>query len=197
MKVETLTLHRKKFTREIYYKMAELGLFQEDNPKEICYTKRLELIKGEIFEMSPVGFKHASCVKKLNYLLMKKLSDKVILGVQDPIKLKDNTEPQPDLVLLKPRPDFYIREHPQPEDIFLLIEVADSSINYDREVKLPLYAENKIHEVWLIDLNKKILEVHQNPYNNYYQNIQKLSSINNVCLSNFTDIEIKVSDLFD
>jgi len=186
--MKLLTPHPKKFTTETYHKMSELGLFPEGD--------RLELIKGEIIEMSPVGWKHASCVKRLNHLFMKKMGDQVIVGVQDPIQLDNNSEPQPDLVLLKPRSDFYGNEHPQPKDILLLIEVSDSSLEYDRTVKIPLYAENKISEVWLVDLNESCLEIYRKPYQNYYQNIQKLSVINSIILSNFPEFEIKISDLF-
>ncbi|WP_017293797.1 Uma2 family endonuclease [Geminocystis herdmanii] len=170
-----LTLPRKKFALEEYHQIIASGVLRED------YL--IELINGEIFEMSPVGFRHASCVKKINYLFAEKLGSKVIIGVQDPIKLNDNSEPQPDLVLLKPRDDFYANQHPTPEDIFLLIEVADSSIEYDRNFKIPIYAENKIKEVWLVDLNQNLLEVYQNPQKNYYQNITKLSSQDSLTLT--------------
>ncbi|MGI0479173.1 Uma2 family endonuclease [Geminocystis sp. CENA526] len=170
-----LTLPRKKFALEEYHQIIASGVLRED------YL--IELINGEIFEMSPVGFRHASCVKKINYLFAEKLGSKVIIGVQDPIKLNDNSEPQPDLVLLKPRDDFYANQHPTPENIFLLIEVADSSIDYDRNFKIPIYAENKIKEVWLVDLNQNLLEVYQNPQKNYYQNIKKLCSEDSLTLT--------------
>lgn len=184
----TSTLSTKKFNIKDYHQMIHVGILQEDDG--------IELIRGEIVEMSPVGFKHAACVKKLNSLFAKKLGDQVIIGVQDPIKLNDNSEPQPDLVLLKPCEDFYATQHPIPDDIFLLIEVADTSIEYDRSIKIPLYAESKIQEVWLIDLNQNFLEIYQNPQSNYYQNRQKLSSQNLVVLNNLDKIEINVSDLF-
>ncbi|MBL1211176.1 Uma2 family endonuclease [Geminocystis sp. GBBB08] len=183
-----LRLPTLKFSIEDYHQMINFGILKEDYP--------IELIKGEIVEMSPVGFKHASCVKKLNSLFAEKLGDKVIIGVQDPIKLNNNSEPQPDIVLLKPREDFYAFNHPTADDIFLLIEVADSSIDYDRNVKLPLYAESKIKEVWLIDLNQNFLEVYQNPQENYYQNIQKLSPKNTVNLNNPSTIKIDLDKLF-
>jgi len=179
-----LTLPRKKFALEEYHQIIASGVLRED------YL--IELINGEIFEMSPVGFKHASCVKKINYLFAEKLGSKVIIGVQDPIKLNDNSEPQPDLVLLKPRDDFYANQHPIPEDIFLLIEVADSSIDYDKNFKIPIYAENKVQEIWLIDLNQNLLEVYQNPYKNYYQNITKLSNKDDVTLTQPEVITIKL-----
>ena len=166
--MKTLTPHPKRFTRDIYHKMAELAIFQERD--------RVELIKGEIIEMSPVGTRHASCVNKLNQLLGKKLPQETIISVQNPIVLTNNSEPQPDLVILKYRPDFYANEHPHPEDILLLIEVSDSSIEYDQNVKIPLYAENQISEVWLVNLNDNCVEIHQKRYQNYYQSIQKLSA---------------------
>lgn len=186
--MKTLTPHPKRFTRDVYHKMAESAIFQESD--------RLELIRGEIIEMSPVGTRHASCVNKLNQLLAKKLPTETIVSVQNPIVLTNNSEPQPDLVILKYRPDFYANEHPHPEDILLLIEVSDSSIEYDQNVKIPLYAENKISEVWLVNLNDNCVEIYQKPYQNYYQNIQKLSAINIISLSNFSEIEIKISELF-
>ncbi|AFZ47419.1 protein of unknown function DUF820 [Cyanobacterium stanieri PCC 7202] len=170
-----LTLPRKKFDLEEYHQIVASGVLREN------YS--IELINGEIFEMSPVGFRHAACVNKLNQLLNLQLGNKVIISVQNPIKLNNNSEPQPDLVLLKPRDDFYATQHPTPADIFLLIEVADSSIDYDRTFKIPIYAENKIQEVWLIDLNQNLLEVYQNPQTNYYQNITKLSSKDSLTLT--------------
>jgi Uma2 family endonuclease len=183
-----LTFSRKKFDVEEYHQIINVGIFKED------YA--IELIKGEIFEMSPVGFKHASCVNKLNQFFSIKFGHEVIISVQNPIKLNNNSEPQPDLVLLKPREDFYSTQHPTPDDIFLLIEVADSSIDYDRNIKLPIYAESKIQEVWLIDLNQNFLEVYKNPQENYYQNMQKLSSHNIVTLNSPCEIEIPLGKLF-
>jgi len=186
--MKTLTPHPKKFTRDIYHKMAELAIFQESD--------RLELIKGEIIEMSPVGTRHAACVNRLNQLLGKKLPSETIISVQNPIVLTNNSEPQPDLVILKYRQDFYANQHPHPEDILLLIEVSDSSIDYDKNVKIPLYAENQISEVWLVNLNDNSVEIYQKPYRNYYQSIQKLSAINIISLNNFPEVEIKISELF-
>ncbi|MBD2395112.1 Uma2 family endonuclease [Cyanobacterium aponinum FACHB-4101] len=179
-----LTLPRKKFAIEEYHQIIASGVLKED------YL--IELINGEIFEMSPVGFRHASCVNKLNQLLSLKLGNKAIISIQNPIKLNDNSEPQPDIVLLKPRHDFYANQHPTVEDIFLLIEVADSSIEYDRTFKIPIYAENKVQEVWLVDLNQNLLEVYQNPQTNYYQNIKKLSSQDSITLTQPETITVKL-----
>ena len=183
-----MKLPTKKFTIEDYHKMSDMGIFD--------YSDHLELIKGEIIQMSPIGSKHASCINKLNRMLNQKLVDEVIISIQNPIKLEDDSEPQPDVVLLKYRSDFYAEEHPKFSDILLLIEVADSSINYDRNVKIPLYAENKINQVWLIDLNEEYLEIYNNPESNYYRNMQKLSRKDTINLNILSSIEIQVSNLF-
>ncbi len=184
----SLTLPRKKFNLEEYYQIMNAGVLAEDTSTE--------LIRGEIFEMSPIGFRQASCVNKLNRIFSRELGNYGIVSVQNPIELSNNSQPQPDLVLLKPRDDFYSTRHPLPDDILLLIEVADSSIEYNRSLKLPLYAESKISLVWLIDLNQNYLEVYSHPQENYYQNRQKLSVNNTVTLINPCEIEIPLNQLF-
>jgi len=180
---------KKKFDLQEYHHLIDTGIFHED--------KKVELIEGELFEMSPVGFRHASCVNKLNYIFSLKLGEKAIVSIQNPIKLNNKSEPQPDIVLLKPRDDFYATQHPTPEDILLLIEVADSSIEYDRTIKLPSYAENKIIETWLIDLNNNFLEKHTNPKTNYYQKREKLSREDVVFSDSFSDIQIAIKDIIN
>lgn len=148
-------LLRRKFTIKQYNQMIEAGIFAEDN--------RVELIRGEIVEMASIGRRHASSVKRLNALFNQRLAGLVIVGVQDPVELEDNSEPQPDLALLRLRDDFYEAGHPQVEDVFLLVEVADTSIEFDQEVKIPLYAESGISEVWVVDINQQCLEVYRQP----------------------------------
>jgi Uma2 family endonuclease len=177
----------RKFTVDEYHKMGEDYLF---HPGE-----RLELIKGEILTMSPIGVKHASMVNRLTNLLYRQLLDQAIVSVQNSIILDDNSEPQPDLVLLKPRDDFYNSKIPQPQDIYWLIEVSDSTLKYDREIKIPLYAENNIPEVWLVNLNNKTLEVYRQPENNLYQNFQKLTSKQTISPLAFPNLVINLSDV--
>ncbi|MCB1035695.1 MAG: Uma2 family endonuclease [Acidobacteria bacterium] len=149
--------------------MAEAGVFARN--------RRLELIEGEIIEMSPIGRRHAARVRLLIQLLGQKLvAGEAILDVQDPIVLGDHSEPQPDLALLKPRADFYSEMHPRPEDVFLLIEVADSSLAYDREAKVPLYARYGVPEVWIADLEGKIVEVLREPTETGYSNVERFST---------------------
>jgi Uma2 family endonuclease len=149
-----------------YHRMAEVGLLSENS--------RVELIEGKIIEMSPIGSTHGGAVKRSSAFLNRKLGDAAIVSVQDPIRLNDFSEPQPDLALLKPRRDFYSDSHPTPQDVLLVIEVADTSAAYDRSVKLPLYARSGIPEAWLMVLSKHIIEVHSQPKNGKYQKVQRL-----------------------
>ena len=149
------------FTVGEYYRMAEANILSEED--------RVELIAGQIVAMSPIGCQHAACVKRLNMLLGKMVGDSMLLGVQDPIVLDAHSEPEPDLVLLRPRADFYAEAHPSADEVLLAIEVADTSASYDREVKVPLYAQAGIPEVWLIDLQEGRIEVFARPQDNAYQ----------------------------
>lgn len=150
--------------------MAQAGIFSEDD--------RVELIEGEVVAMSPTGSRHAACVKRLLRLFDRSVGDRAIVSVQDPIRLSERSEPQPDLTLLKPRSDFYGQAHPGPADVLLLIEVADlsacsaqaeTSADSDRSVKLPLYARAGISEVWLVDLERERVELYWNPAPGGYQ----------------------------
>ena len=149
------------FTVGEYYRMAETDILTEED--------RVELIAGQIVAMSPIGSRHAACVKRLNLLLGKMVGDSLLIGVQDPIRLDAYSAPEPDLVLLRPRVDFYAEAHPSAADVLLAVEVADTSIDYDREIKLPLYAQAGLPEVWLIDLEKSYIEVYARPQGDAYQ----------------------------
>ncbi|MDZ8237215.1 MAG: Uma2 family endonuclease [Nostoc sp. ChiQUE01a] len=183
----TVQLLRRKFTVEQYQKIIESGILTEDD--------RVELIRGEIIEMSPIGTKHAACVNRLINLLVQLLGKRVIVAAQNPVVLNDNSQPQPDVALLKPRDDFYATAHPQPQDIFLLIEVADSTIEYDREEKIPLYAEANIIEVWLVDINEEIVEVYQQPTAARYQLMQKFASSQTLSIKALSDVSISVNEI--
>jgi Uma2 family endonuclease len=183
-----MQLLTRKFTVEQYHKMADVGILTEDD--------RVELIKGEILEMSPIGLKHAASVKRLNSIFQRKLGNKTIIGVQDPIQLNDNSAPQPDVTLLKPRIDFYETEIPKPEDILLIVEVADTTIHYDRDIKIPLYAENGILEVWLIDINNQSLTIYRQPTKEGYQIIQTLDITHKLSPLAFPDVTININEIF-
>jgi Uma2 family endonuclease len=141
------------FTVEDWHKMGEIGLFSPET--------RVELIEGEIIEMGPIGSLHAGHVNRLNYLFNRQ--DSEIVSVQNPIILKNYSEPQPDLMILRPEPHFYSEKHPTPEDVLLLIEVSDSTLTYDRNVKKPLYARYGIIEYWIVNLKDDCIEVYLNP----------------------------------
>lgn len=184
----TVQLLRRKFTVEQYHKMVESGILTED--------ERVQLIRGEIIEMSPIGTKHAACVNRLVNLLVQLLGKRIILASQNPVALNENSEPQPDVALLKPRDDFYATAHPQPQDILLLIEVADSTVVYDREVKIPLYAEANIIQVWLVDVNEQIVEVYQQPTAAGYQLLQKFTRGESLSITALPDVNISVDEIF-
>jgi Uma2 family endonuclease len=154
---------RRHFTVDDLYRMAEAGILTEDD--------RVELIEGEVVEMSPIGSRHSGCVMRLTTLLTEQLGRSVVVNVQNPVILHEQAGPQPDLAALKPRADFYSESHPTSEDILLIIEVADTSVDYDRHVKIPMYARALIAEVWLIDLTQDVIELYQQPENGAFKQI--------------------------
>ncbi|MFM8332583.1 MAG: Uma2 family endonuclease [Candidatus Methylumidiphilus sp.] len=153
-------IQRHRYSVDEYYRMAETGILK---PNE-----RVELIEGEIIDMAPIGTSHTSVVKRLNAIFTHHAGTKAIVSVQDPIRLGKNSEPQPDIALLRYREDFYRHAHPGPEDILLLVEVADSSLRFDQDIKLPLYARHGIPEVWIVDLGHQLVEVYRRPADGAY-----------------------------
>lgn len=153
-------LKKRLLTVEEYHKMGEAGILQE---------KGIELIRGEIIAMSPIGSKHASCVNLLNEILFEQVGREVIISIQNPVQLGDSSEPEPDIALLKRTEGRYFTQLPGASDVLLVIEVADTSVMFDREVKLPLYAESGIPEFWLINLEENEIEVYWQPSGNAYK----------------------------
>ncbi len=158
----TVQTTRRPFTVADYARMRETGILKEDD--------RVELIDGEVRLMSPIGPLHAAIVNRLTAFISRHLGETVILSVQNPIQLHDYSEPQPDLALLQPRDDFYVHGHPRPDDVFLVIEIVNSSIDYDRDEKIPQYAEAGIAEAWLIDVNHQTIEQYTQPRSGGYRN---------------------------
>jgi len=154
-----LHLLRGPFTVDSYQRLAELGVLREND--------RVELIAGQVVEMSPIGDRHASCVRRLNQLFSQSLFGAAIVDVQNPVVLGEHDAPQPDVVLLKPRSDAY-RRHPRGADILLVVEVADSTLVYDRDIKMPLYARAGIPEAWVIDLAADRIDVYRDPVAGQY-----------------------------
>ena len=155
----TIQVEKRYFKVDDYRRMGEAGVFSEDD--------RVELIEGEIVEMTPIGRRHAACVGRLTEVLGG--YSQAILWVQNPVQLDVYTEVQPDVALLRRREDFYSRSHPTPEDVLLAVEVGDTSAAYDREVKLSLYARSGVPGVWLVDLNESVVEVYAAPERGEYR----------------------------
>ena len=155
---------RRRFTVHEYHRMAEAGILHEDD--------RVELIEGEIVEMAPIGSRHFACVMELTRLLGGQIGDEARLSIQNPVRLSERLEPQPDATVLKAR-EGYFRELPTPEDVLLLIEVSDTSLSYDGSVKLPLYARAGIPEVWIVDLKGEAIERHTEPKGEGYRLVRR------------------------
>ena len=154
-------ISRYYFSVAEFERMGEAGVFTKD--------ARLELIEGEIIEMSPIGSRHAACVKFLSRFLNRTVGDIALVSTQDPIRLNDFSEPEPDLALLRLSDDFYRDAHPTPADVLLIIEVADTTLAYDRQVKMPLYAKAGIAESWIINLTEEQIEVYASLDDGTYQ----------------------------
>lgn len=156
-------LGTRRFTVDEYHRMAEAGILGEDD--------RVELLDGRIVEMSPIGSRHAGCVNRLAGLLYRRLGHPVVVAVQNPVILDSWWEPQPDVAVLRPRPDAYGAAHPRPDDVLLLVEVGDSTVAHDREEKIPAYATAGVAEVWLVDLEADLIEVYRSPTPAGYQHV--------------------------
>jgi Uma2 family endonuclease len=177
----------RQFTVNEYYRMAEAGILGEDD--------RVELIEGEIIEMPSIGPGHAGSVKSLISLFTQGLGEKVILGVQDPLHLDAYNEPEPDLMLLRPRADFYTTAHPRPADVLLLVEVGATSAARDRRLKLPLYARNSIPEVWLIDPARTTVRAYRDPSPTGYRTARTYRPGERLAPLAFPDLELPVADI--
>jgi len=145
---------RHRFTIEQYHDIIDRGIFAEDEP--------IELLRGEIVRKMPIGNPHAATVKRLNRLLPTRLPAGVLLSIQDPISIEES-EPEPDVAILNFRDDLYASRRPNAQDVLLLIEVADSSLAYDRDVKGPIYAEAGVREYWIVNLLNSTVEVYRDP----------------------------------
>jgi Uma2 family endonuclease len=178
-------LHR--FNVKEYYRMAETGVL----PAEA----RVELLDGRIIDRSPIGPLHGGVVKRLNRFFPRHSKERWLQAVQDPVHLHDHSEPQPDLMLLRPAADDYDSRQPKPEDVFLLIEVSDPTLETDREVKLPAYARAGIAEVWIVDLLNGKLEVYRQPNFDGYGKAQVFHQGDSAAPGLFPDAVIEVAKL--
>ncbi len=176
---------RHKLDVHAFHRMAEAGIFRE--------TDRVELIEGDLIDMAPIGAGHASVVDSLSEALILACGGRATVRIQNPIRLDEWNEPQPDLAILKRRGDFYAAKYPGPADTLLVIEVADTSAGFDRTVKLPLYARAGIPEYWIVDLTRRRLEAHRAPSGGSYTEITTHSSGETLALSAAPDIAVDLS----
>lgn len=156
--IEQVRPHR--FSLEHYHAMIDAGVFVGD--------ERVELIHGAVVDMSPIGNPHMACVRRLNRVFTAIPEERVTVSVQDALMIPPDSEPEPDIVLYKPRADFYAKERATPGDVLLVVEVADSSLIYDRLVKIPLYASAAIPEYWIVDIASDAIEVYRQPAGDHY-----------------------------
>jgi len=184
---ESAAAPRWRFSVAEYHQLIASGLFNEDD--------RIELLGGDLVMMSPIGSQHAGQVNWLTGLLVQNTIGRAIVAVQNPVQLDDNSEPQPDLALLQPREDYYRRSTPTPADVLLLIEVADTSADYDRDVKMRAYARAGICEAWLVELAEGWIEVYREPSPAGYKLLRKVLPGETVSPLAFPDLALAVADV--
>jgi Uma2 family endonuclease len=181
-----MVLERRKFTLEEYHRLGDMGFLGEDD--------RVELIDGEIVEMSPICKKHNACLSRTNRTLIQQIRDRAIVYVQNSIIISDN-EPLPDIAILKPNPTDYADRYATAEDVLIIIEVADSSVAYDQEIKAPKYARARIQELWIVDLNDDMVWVYRNPSSKSYLDIKAYKRGEKITLIAFSDITLQVNEI--
>ncbi len=183
---ELARLPKRRLTVEEFHRLGEAGILDEDD--------RVELIEGELIQMAPIGSLHAGTVDHLAEIF-RRISG-AIVRVQNPLVLPALSEPIPDLMLVRPRDDFYVDAHPGPGDVLLLVEVSDSTLESDRDVKVVLYAKHRIPETWLLDVRARQLEVYLRPSDNGYQQVLRPSADDIVTPSLIPTESFRVGDLF-
>jgi Uma2 family endonuclease len=177
---------RRLFTVDEYDRMAAAGIFKPD--------ERIELIDGEIVEMSPIGDRHAACVINLNRLLVLGVRGRAIVSPQNPVRISAHSKPQPDLALLRARS--YISAGATVEDMLLVVEVADTTVRYDRTVKRSLYARAGIPEYWVVDANAESVDVYRTPIADSYRDVQIVPRDGVLTPLGFPDVTIAVAEIF-
>ena len=224
----TTTMTKWRFSVREFYKMAEVGVFcEEDDRVELvdgeiiemlgttkrrfcvkdlylmdkagvfCENDRVELVDGEIIEMAPIGSYHNGSVNALTRIFVKSVPDDVIVQVQGPLHLDESTMFQPDLTILRPRGDDYFESNPTPEDVLLIIEVSDSTVAYDRDVKIPKYAQAGVPEVWQVNLPYDFIDRYADPdtATGRYRSVMRHSRGHGIVATQLPDITLEVDDI--
>lgn len=176
-----------RFSVEEFNKLGEAGIFDEDD--------RVELIDGEIIVMSPIGREHAGIVMRLNAVLNERLGRRALVNPQNPAVIDEFSELLPDFTLLRPKNDFYKSGHPAPDDIFLIIEVSDTTLAYDRGLKLQKYAERGINEVWIVNVSKSSIEQFREPTPRGFQRSRQYRLGDRIEVAAFPEISFGVEEL--
>lgn len=175
------------WTREDYHRMGEAGI--------IAPTARVELIEGEVLTMSPIGPGHSSTVMLLDRYFHELLGDRALCRVQSPIVLGDDSEPEPDIAIVRPQPDFYRDRHPASGDVILVIEVSESSLTFDLVDKAALYARHGIPEYWVVDLNRNIVIVHRALSGLAYSSVTECDRSQQIAPAAFADASLDLREI--
>ncbi len=179
---------RYSFTVDEYNRMGAAGIFPDG--------VRTELIEGEIVEMAPIGSYHSTVVARLARFFARALTDEqAFITSQSPFELSTRSEPEPDVLVLAPRSDEYVEHHPYPREVRLLIEVSDSSIHLDRDIKLPLYAREGVQEVWIVDLAAAVIHVYREPAQGSYSRVREASRGESLSPAAFPNLSLVVNDI--
>jgi Uma2 family endonuclease len=179
---------RRRLTVEEFRRMTEAGILHEDD--------RVELLDGELYQMAAMNEPHVSCIIRLNRVFVREVDDKALVSPQNAIRLSNYSEPQPDIVLVRYRDDFYLSALPGPDDILLIVEVADTSLAYDRDRKIPRYAAAGIPEAWLVDLRRKRVTVYRDPAPGGYRQVIPHTRRAVLTPLAFPDMALRHEDIF-
>jgi Uma2 family endonuclease len=180
-------VERRRFSADEYQRMGDAGIFSD--------TDRVELIDGEILTMSPIGPRHCAVVDRVTRIMVLAAGTSAIVRIQGSIRLNGFTQPEPDVVLLRPRDDFYRAGHPQPADILLVLEIAEASLRYDRDVKAALYARAGIVEYWLADQVNGVVICHTEPRHGVYREVTTYERGQSLSPRGLSDCTVAVDDL--
>lgn len=181
----TIEVRRRTWTVGDYHRMLQAGVLSEGD--------RVELIEGEIVEMSAMGDRHIRCINKLNALLVPPAAGRAMVQVQLPVRLSDISEPEPDLSLVRWQGEF--TSLPTPEELLLVIEVSDTTLRYDQQVKVPLYAAAGVPECWVVDLEHGVVQVHRRPEDGRYQSVEAVAPGGEVVVPGLAEVTVDVADL--
>jgi Uma2 family endonuclease len=186
--LRSATVTRRRLTADEFERMVETGIIRED--------ERVELVDGELIQMAAQGGPHVTCVMRLTHWFIPRLVERAIVSIQNAFRLSLHGEPQPDITLLRHREDFYGGVLPRAEDVLLIIEISDTTLRYDRDVKLPRYAAAGIPEVWIVDLQRRRVTTYRDPMSDGYR--QVISHTRGAILSPlaFPDLELRWEDIF-